>query len=109
MIRFNMAPREGYLKTEKRALAYLKTFPKRRVIIDTSFLNHSDFPVDDLANWKDFYPNAEEAIPDDFPLPKGLKVWMTVYVDADHGHDLVTRRAITVILIMLNNTHNMSF
>jgi hypothetical protein len=29
---------------------------------------------------------------------------MTVYVDADHAHDLVTRRSITGILIMLNNT-----
>jgi hypothetical protein len=29
---------------------------------------------------------------------------MTVYVDADHAHDLVTRRTITGILVMLNNT-----
>jgi hypothetical protein len=29
---------------------------------------------------------------------------MTIYVDADHAHDLVTRRSITGILFMLNNT-----
>jgi hypothetical protein len=29
---------------------------------------------------------------------------MTVYVDADHAHDLATRRSITGILVMLNNT-----
>jgi hypothetical protein len=29
---------------------------------------------------------------------------MTVYVDADHANDLVTRRYITGILVMLNNT-----
>jgi hypothetical protein len=29
---------------------------------------------------------------------------MTVYVDADHAHDLVTRIHITGILVMLNNT-----
>jgi hypothetical protein len=29
---------------------------------------------------------------------------MTVYVDADHAHDLVTRRSMIGILIMLNNT-----
>jgi hypothetical protein len=29
---------------------------------------------------------------------------MTVYLDADHAHDLVTRRSITGILVMLNNT-----
>jgi protoheme ferro-lyase len=37
MSRFNMAPREGHLKAVKRMSAYLKTFPKGRVIIDTSF------------------------------------------------------------------------
>jgi hypothetical protein len=34
--------------------------------------------------------------------PKRPRVRMTVYVDADHAHDLFTRRSITVILIMLN-------
>ena len=29
---------------------------------------------------------------------------MTVYVDADHAYDLVTRRSITGILVMINNT-----
>jgi hypothetical protein len=29
---------------------------------------------------------------------------MTVYVDADHAHNLVTRRSITLIFVMLNNT-----
>jgi hypothetical protein len=28
---------------------------------------------------------------------------MTVYVDAEHAHDLVTRRSITGILLILNN------
>jgi hypothetical protein len=35
---------------------------------------------------------------------KGSKVRMTVYIDADHAHDLVTRRYITDILFMLKNT-----
>jgi hypothetical protein len=35
---------------------------------------------------------------------KEPKIRMTVYVDADHAHDLVTRRSITGILVMLNNT-----
>jgi hypothetical protein len=29
---------------------------------------------------------------------------MTVYVDSDHAHDVVTRRSITGILVMLNDT-----
>jgi hypothetical protein len=49
-----------------------------------------------------FYPDTEEEIPNDLDVSKGPKV--TVYVDADHAHDLVTRRSITGILMMLNNT-----
>jgi hypothetical protein len=104
MSKFNMAPREGYLKAVQRILAYLKTFPKERVIMDTSYLDHSEYLVDDLPNWKDFYPDAEEEIPIDLPISKGPKVRITVYIDADYAHDLVSRRYITVILVMLNNT-----
>jgi hypothetical protein len=52
----------------------------------------------------EFYPDASEEIPKDFPPEKEPRVRMTVYVDADHAHDLVTRRFITGILVMLNNT-----
>jgi hypothetical protein len=37
-------------------------------------------------------------------MSKGPKVRITVYVDADHSHDLVTRRSFTAILMMSNNT-----
>jgi hypothetical protein len=99
-----MLPREGYLKAVKRILSYLKIFPKGRVIIDTSYPDHSMYPVEDHSNWREFYPDASEEIPKDLPPEKGPRVRMTVYVDADYAHDLVTRRSITGILVMLNNT-----
>jgi hypothetical protein len=104
--RFNMLPREGHLKAVKRILSYLKTFPKGkkgRVIIDTSYPDHSVYLVEDHSNWMEFYPDAEEEIPKDLPPEKGTRVRMTVYVDADHAHDLFTRRSITGILVILNN------
>jgi hypothetical protein len=104
MSRFNMLPREGHLKAVKRILSYLKTFPKGREIIDTSYPDHSMYPVEDHSNWMELYPDASEEIPKDLPPEKGPRVRMTVYVDADHAHDLVTRRSITGILVMLNNT-----
>ena len=55
-------------------------------------------------NWNEFYPDAEEEIPKDMPEPTGKKVKITVYVDADHAHDVVTRRSITGILVFVNNT-----
>jgi hypothetical protein len=48
------------------------------------------------------YPDAGEEIPNGPPPEKQPRFRMTVYVDADHVHDLVTRRSITGILVMLN-------
>jgi hypothetical protein len=104
MSRFNMLPREGHLKAVKRILSYLKTFPKGRVIIDTSYPDHSVYLVEDHSNWMEFYPDASEEIPKDLPPEKGPRVRMTVYVDADHANDHVTRRSITGILVIQNNT-----
>jgi hypothetical protein len=100
-----MLPREGHLKAVKTILSYLKTFPKGRLIIDTSYPDHSVYPVEDHSNWMEFYPDASEEIPKDLPPEKGPRVRMTVYVDTDHAHahDLVTRRSIIGILVMLNN------
>jgi hypothetical protein len=76
--RFNMSPREGHLKAVKR---------KGRLIVDSSYPDYSVYPIEVHPNWKDFYPNAEEEIPNDLPMSKGPKVRMMVYVDADHAHD----------------------
>jgi hypothetical protein len=48
---------------------------------------------------------ASEDIPKDLTPEKGPRVRMTVYADAHHAHDLVTRRSITGILVILNYTH----
>ena len=78
MIRFNMLPREGHLKAVKMTLSYLKTFPKGRIIVDTSYPDHSVYPIEDHLNWKEFYPDAEEEIPNDLPTSKVPKVRMPV-------------------------------
>jgi hypothetical protein len=101
MSRFNMLPREGHLKVFKRILSYLKTFPKRRITIDISYPDHSIYPFEDHSNWVELYPDAGNEIPRDLPPEKGQEL-MTIYIDADHGHDLVTRRYITGILVLQN-------
>ena len=102
--RFSMAPREGHLKAAQRILTYLKTFSKGRIIMDNSYPDHSKYPTEEHGNWKEFYPDAEEDVPHDSLNPKGKPVRMTVYVDADHAHDQITRRSVTGIVAFLNNT-----
>jgi hypothetical protein len=60
MSRFNMLTREEHLKAIKRILSYINTFPKGRAIIDTSYPDHSVYPVEDHSNWMEFYPDAGE-------------------------------------------------
>ena len=102
--RFNMAPREGHLSALKRVFGYLKKYNKGRILIDPSLPNHTKYKAVTYDNWKEFYPDASEDIPPDIPTPKGKGIRMTIYVDADHAHDQVTRRSVTGILLYINNT-----
>ena len=103
--RFMQAPRSGHLAAAERILGYLKTYYKGRIIYDTSYLQHDLFiPEEEHLNWKEFYPDAEEQITPNTPEPKGKKVRVTVYVDADHAHDQVIRRLVTGIILFLNST-----
>jgi hypothetical protein len=95
MSRFNMLRRQENMKLAKKILSYLKTFPKARVIIDTSYPDNSVYLVEDHSKWMESYPDAGEEIPKDLPREKRTRVRMTVYVNADHTHDLVTRRSKT--------------
>ena len=52
---------------------------------------------------KELYPDAVEEIPPpNAPKPKGKSVQMSVFVDADHAGDKITRRSRTGILVYLN-------
>ena len=104
LARFNMAPREGHFKAALRIMGYLKAFQKGTILLDNSYPDHSSYTTDVEQDWQEFYPDAEEDIPHDMLKPKGKKARLTVFVDADHAHDQVTRRSVTGIVVMLNNT-----
>jgi hypothetical protein len=71
MNRLNKLHRGGHLKAVKIILSYLKTFPKGRIIIDTSYPAHFVYPDKDHSNWVEFYPDAGEEILRIFLLKKG--------------------------------------
>ena len=105
MSRYSMAPREGHLEAMKRIFGYLRVYRTGRLLIDIH-----DAPIRSKAiiskghNWCEFYPDAEEDIPRDMPRPLGMEGKLTVYVDADHARDQLTRRSMTGIILLLNNT-----
>ena len=76
------------------------------IMIDPKYPDHSSFDVAEYDQWREFYPHAEESIPSapERPQVLGLRVRITVYKDADHAHDILTRRSVTGVLLFLNNT-----
>ena len=54
------------------------------------------------CDWKEFYPGAKEAIPENKPEPRGKDVDLRLFVDADHAGDMVTRRSRTGFFIYMN-------
>ena len=66
-----MAPREGHLNMMKQVFGYLKKFPKGKIVVDASYQDNSAFKINEFKNWKEFYPDAEEELPDDMPTPFG--------------------------------------
>ena len=104
--RFGMQPREGYLKGIMRVFRYLKKNSKAKILIDPNYPNHANYPTPDFDNWQEFYPDTVEHIPNknERPNTKGSTVRITVFTDADHAHDILIRRSVTGILLMINNT-----
>ena len=103
MARFSMQPREGHYNAMIRIFAYLKRWSKGKLVIDPSYPNHDHYETQEY-DWTELYPDAEEELPYDMPAPLGKKARLTVYVDADHSHDLVTRRSVTGVFLLVNNT-----
>ena len=104
--RFSNAPRVGHLKGMIRVFGYLKKRSKGKIMIDPNYPDHDQFKSQTFENWKEFYPEAQEMLPDkqDKTDYLGPPVRITVYKDSDHAHDLVTRRSVTGILLLINNT-----
>ena len=97
--RYSAAPKEGHMKVMLRVFGYLKHHMKRQIIFNTE---EPEFDkIDSIKqNWSELYPDAQEELPPDMPIPKGKSLKITTYFDADHAHDLETRRLVTGVVIL---------
>ena len=99
--RYSAAPREGHLKALMRIFGYLDTYPTGRILIDTKLHDRTQYTPARCEAWDELYPDATEDLPENMPEPKGKEIQITVFVDADHARDKVTRRSVTGILVLL--------
>jgi hypothetical protein len=103
--RYSMAPREGHMKAMIRVFGYLRDHADGRLLIDTDVAPIRDnCLISSGYNWSEFYPDACETLPHDMLKPEGNEATVTCYVDTDHARDQLTRRSVTGIVLLLNNT-----
>ena len=108
LAQYSVAPRQGHLAHLLRIFGYLSKYPFAATpfdghFIDSNVTNQLEFQP--LHDWKEIFPNAYEDIPPNAPSQKdGERFQITCYVDADHARNTVTRRSVTGILLLINNT-----
>ena len=104
MSRFRMEPRTGHLKRLHQIYGYLRRFRDGAIRVRTHEPDYSSLE-DQTYDWAyTTYGNVKETIPEDAPPPLGKPVVHTVYVDANLYHDLLTGRAVTGIMHIVNGT-----
>ena len=103
--RFNSAPRVGHMNRAIRVFGYLEQTPKKSIVINCDEL--TDLPAMDASLHADMmkkYPDAIEERSTREPETLGKSLNLTVFADADHAHDQVTRKSITGIIAFIGST-----
>jgi len=102
--RFRAVPRRGHLDRVKRIHGCLSKMHHATIEIRTDTPDYLNIPVK-LCAWEcSCYADAKEEIPLDAPTPKGKPVTMTLFVDANLCHNLISGKSVTGILHQLNKT-----
>jgi len=97
-------PREGHLEACYSIFAYLRKNPHMSTIFHSLMLHVVNEQRFKVMDWKDFYGDVKEGMPEDMLEPLGNPVKMTAWVDSDHAGNLVMRQSQTGYLIFLNQS-----
>ena len=103
MSQYQANPREGHLEALYLIVHFLSNNPMKRIVFDpaTPLANDAAFYGD--ADWTEFYGDIQEEEPPNMPEPLGRPVQITMFVDANHANNVVTRRSHTGIFIFVQN------
>ena len=102
--RFAARPREGHLRRAIKIFGYLKKYPKKGFYVDPRdpILNiqYEDLIPDFGNQYADFVEDKDPKLPT--PIMKELPI--TIFVDSNHGHDKVTGKSISGIIVFVGRT-----
>ena len=99
MSSYNAAPRSGHLDAVLHMFSYLDAHKRSRIVMDDAYFPHKEL---ERPDWSQFYPGAKEELPSDMPEALGRPLQQTMFVDASHAANVVTRQSRTGVLIFLN-------
>ena len=99
MSSYTAMPREGHLEALFHIFAYLSTHNRSKIVMDDE---HVIVPAELTPDFAEFYPFAEDIMPEQMPEPRGKEVQITMFVDASHAANVVTRQSRTGVLIYVN-------
>jgi hypothetical protein len=99
MAAYNACPRVGHIKAVMHIFSYLSCHERSRLVFDDAYVDH---PALECADWLEFYPDAKDVLPPDMPEPRGKLVQITMFVNASHAANVVTRQSRTGVLIYCN-------
>lgn len=109
MSQYQASPREGHLEALYLIFHYLWKHPKMRLVMDPYIPEVDESSFNTTADWKEFYGDVVEEDPPRMPPPLGKPVMQSLFVDADHASNVVTRRSHSGIFHFLNNAMIESF
>ena len=105
MSSFREQPRVGHLKRLKRMVGFLASFRDYKIRFRTDEPDFSDVPPIADHDWKYTpYGNPTEDLPIDAPSPRGKRVILSHYFDANLMHDVLSGKAVTGVIHFWNKT-----
>ena len=103
--KFSANPRQDHLTLALHVMSYMKKYPNRRIVIDINLMKIDDelrkgnLDLDFLDDYKD----SEDNLDPNFLEPFGRELETTMFFDADHAHDIATRRLITGLITFVGS------
>jgi hypothetical protein len=95
-------PRKGHLEAAYSIFGYLRQHENVKLVFDARQLVYDQSRFGE-AEWRDIYGNITEDIPMNRPEARGTPVKVSLFSDADHAGNLLTRRSHTGLMLFLNN------
>ena len=109
---FGVCPREGHLDLTVRCFGYVKTTINKQVDINSRPMQFNRIAPNFqklIPDFTKYYPDAIEEMDPFFPSVSDPLLQTTFLVDANHAHDLKTRRSITGLIGYVGSTQLLWF